>query len=73
LAVVVSLVSSEVLEILDPPVLQTKPFNFVELGSEEQIVALHIGQKPEHPVWQTGTSEFSKKLNFPRFDQKPNA
>jgi hypothetical protein len=42
--------SSEILEILDPPVSEIGPSGFVELGSTEQIVALHIDQKPDCPV-----------------------
>jgi hypothetical protein len=51
LAVIVSLISSEVLEILDPPVLETRPSDFAKLGSAEQIVALHISRKPKHSVF----------------------
>jgi hypothetical protein len=42
---------SEVPEILDPPVLETGPSDFAELVSAEQIVALHIDRKSEHPVF----------------------
>jgi hypothetical protein len=42
---------SEVPEILDPPVSETGPSDFAELVSAEQIVALHIDQKPKHPVF----------------------
>jgi hypothetical protein len=35
--------SFKILDIQDPPVLETKPSGFAELGSAEQIVALHIG------------------------------
>jgi hypothetical protein len=64
---------SEVLKILDPLVLETGLSGFAGLCPTEQIVVLHIGQKPDCPVWQTGTSGFSRKLNFPRFNQKPDA
>jgi hypothetical protein len=52
------------LEILDPPVSETGPSGFAELGSVEQIVALHIGRKPEHPIWQTRTSIFPENWIF---------
>jgi hypothetical protein len=67
------LASSEILEILDPPVLETGAFGFAELGSAEQTIALCIGQKPDCSVWQTKTSSFFRKPNFPRFDQKLDA
>jgi hypothetical protein len=51
---------SELLEILDHLVSETEPSNFVESGSVEQASALHINQKSEHPVWQTGTFGFSR-------------
>jgi hypothetical protein len=70
---IVLLDSSAILEILDPPISETGPSDFVEHGSAKQIVALCIGQKPNCPVWQNGTSNFSRKLNFPQFDQKPDA
>jgi hypothetical protein len=60
--------STEILEILDPLVLETGSSGFAELGSTEQIIALHIGQKSDHPVWQIRTSGFSRKSNFPQFD-----
>jgi hypothetical protein len=61
------------LEISDPPVSETGLSSFAGLGPTEQNVALHTGQKLDCPVWQTETSSFSKKQNFPRFDQKPDA
>jgi hypothetical protein len=73
LVVIISLDSSEILEILDPSVLETGPSSFAKLGSVEYIVALHIGQKLDCLVCQTRTSSFSRKLNFPQFDRKPNA
>jgi hypothetical protein len=39
------------LEILDPPISETGPFSFAELGSAEQIITLHISRKPKHPVF----------------------
>jgi hypothetical protein len=51
LAIIVSLVLSEFLEILSPSVSETGPSGFAKLGSTEQIVALHIGRKLEHPVF----------------------
>jgi hypothetical protein len=48
--IIVSLKLSELLEILDHPVSETRPSNFVESGSVEQASALHINQKLEHPV-----------------------
>jgi hypothetical protein len=64
---------SEVLEILDPSVSETGLPSFAGFGPTEQIVALHIGRKPDCTVWQTRTSGVSKKSNFPQFDQKPDA
>ncbi len=29
--------------------------------------------KPDYPVWQTGTSDFFRKPNFPQFARKPDA
>jgi hypothetical protein len=48
--VIVSFDSSEILEILDPPVSEIRPSGFAELDSVGQIVALHIGQKLYCPV-----------------------
>jgi hypothetical protein len=48
--VIVSFDSSEILEILDPPVSEIRPSGFAELDSVGQIVALHIGQKLCCPV-----------------------
>jgi hypothetical protein len=62
--IVVSFASSKILEILHPPISETGPSNFAELGPTEQIVALHIGQKPNYPVWQTGTYSFFQKTKF---------
>jgi hypothetical protein len=64
---------SEVLEILDPPISETELSGFVELGSVEQIFALRIGCKPNYLVCQTGTFSFSRKLNLPQFDWRPDA
>jgi hypothetical protein len=64
LAIIILLDSSEVLKIPDPSVSEIEQSGVAELGSAEQIVALHIGQKSEHPIWQTGTSGFSKKPNI---------
>jgi hypothetical protein len=63
--VIIYLVSSESLEFLDPPILETGPSGFGILGPIELIIALCIGQKLDHPIWQTGTSGFSRKPNFP--------
>jgi hypothetical protein len=60
--------SSEILEISDPPVSEIGPFDFAEFGPTDQVVALDIDHKPDCSVWQTGTSDFSRKLNFSRFD-----
>jgi hypothetical protein len=57
---------------MDPPVSKTRPSDFAELGSAEQIVVPYIGRKQDSPDWQTGSSGFSRKQNFPRFDQKPD-
>jgi hypothetical protein len=65
LTIIVSLDLSNVLEILDPPVLEIGLSGFTGLGPTEQTVALHIGQKLDRPVWQTGTSGFSRKSKFP--------
>jgi hypothetical protein len=43
LAAIILLDSSEILEILDPMISEIGPSGFTELGSVEQIVALHIG------------------------------
>jgi hypothetical protein len=64
---------SEVLEIPDPPVSNSGTFGFAELGPVEQILALCISYKPEHPKWQTGTSGFARTYNFSQFDQKLDA
>jgi hypothetical protein len=53
-----------ILEFLDPLVSETGLSNFARLGPTELIVALHIGQKLDYPVWQTETSSFSKKTKF---------
>jgi hypothetical protein len=72
-AVVLSLDSSKILKILDPPVLEIRPSSYDDLGSVEQIVTLYIGRKPYCPIWQIVTSVFPRKPKFPRFDQKPDA
>jgi hypothetical protein len=59
---------SEVLEIPDPLVSEIGLSGIAELGLAEQIFAPCIGPKPDCLVWQTGTSGFFKKPNFPRFD-----
>jgi hypothetical protein len=43
--------SSAILEIPDPLVSEIGPSSFAELGLAEQIIALCIGRKPEHPVF----------------------
>jgi hypothetical protein len=53
---------------MDPSVSDSRTYNFLELGSAEQILALCIGYKPGHPEWQTGTSGFSRTYNFSRLD-----
>jgi hypothetical protein len=47
-----------------PPISETEPSGFAELGLAEHIVALCIGQKPNCLVWQTGTSDFFKNQMF---------
>jgi hypothetical protein len=64
MTIIVSLISFEVLEIPNPPVSETRPSNFAKLGSAEQIVALYVGRKLEHPVWQTGTTVFLENQIF---------
>jgi hypothetical protein len=39
------------LEILDPPISETRLSDFAGLGPTEQTVALHIGQKLDCPVF----------------------
>jgi hypothetical protein len=51
LAIIISLDLSDVLEIMDPPVLEIRPSSFAELGSAKQIIVVHIGRKPEHPIF----------------------
>jgi hypothetical protein len=58
---------------MSPSVSKTGPSCFAELGSVEQIIALHISQKPGCPLWQTETSGFSRKPYFPQFDRKLDA
>jgi hypothetical protein len=53
---------------MDPPVSDSGTYNFPELGSAEQILALCIGYKPGHSEWQTGTSGFSITYKFSRLD-----
>jgi hypothetical protein len=60
LTIVLSLKLSEFLEISDPLVSETGPSGFAELGLAEQISVDYISKKPEHPVWQTGMSSFSR-------------
>jgi hypothetical protein len=48
----------EFLESLDPLASEIGPSGFAESGLAEQISALYISQKSEHPVWQIGTSDF---------------
>jgi hypothetical protein len=43
---------------------ETRPFSCAELDSAEHIVVLRIGRKLKHLVWQTKTSNFSKKTKF---------
>jgi hypothetical protein len=56
--------SSEIIENPDHSVLEAGASGFVELGSAEQIIALHIDRKPDHPVWQTETSIFLENQIF---------
>jgi hypothetical protein len=46
---------------------------FTELDSAEQISTSCIGKKPDQPIWEIKTSDFSRTYNFPRFDQKSEA
>jgi hypothetical protein len=50
LVVIVLLDSSKDLEISDPSISKIGSSGFVELGLAEQIVALHIDQKPKHLI-----------------------
>jgi hypothetical protein len=56
--------SAKVLEILDPQVPETAPSDFAKFGSAEQIIALHIGRKPDYLIWQIRTSIFFKNQIF---------
>jgi hypothetical protein len=64
LVVVISLALFKILEILDPLISEIGPSDFADLGLAEQIVALHIDQKLDYLVWQTGTSIFLENQNF---------
>jgi hypothetical protein len=72
LAIAVSPKLSEPLEMSGPPVSNSGTSDFAEFDPAEQILALCIGYKPEHPKWQTRIFDFFRTYNFSPFDQKPN-